>query len=264
MPVLKAARAVLETAEPAGKCRAAEQALAALDSDFDVTPVSLPHRPARPARPLLVPPGDVPRRRLGAPAGRVALLHALAHIEFNAIDLAFDMAARFAPAVDALRLDARAFIRDWVRIGAEEARHFQVLADRLASYGAAYGDLPAHDGLWSAAERTSGDVLARLAIAPMVLEARGLDVTPAMAERLAEAGDAESAAAVRLIYEEEIGHVAAGVSWFESICERRNAVPEAAFKALLGTYFAGGLKPPFNDNARQRAGLRLDFYANVN
>lgn len=263
-PALAAALDVLETASTAGKCAAAERALAALDAPFEIEAPILPARPARPARPILVAPGEAPRRRLGAPAGRVALLHALAHIELNAIDLAFDMAARFAPSVAALGLDARAFVRDWVRIGAEEARHFRSLETRLAGYGAAYGDLPAHDGLWSAAERTQGDVLARLAIAPMVLEARGLDVTPAMAERLAEAGDPESAAAVRTIFEDEIGHVAAGVCWFESICARRNLAPEAAFKALLEAHFAGGLKPPFNDNARRRAGLRLDFYANVN
>ena len=192
------------------------------------------------------------------------MLHALAHIELNAIDLAFDMAVRFSPAVAALGLDPCAFVRDWIRIGGDEARHFQSLAARLQSYGACYGDLPAHDGLWAAAEETSGDVLARLAIAPMVLEARGLDVTPAMAERLADAGDEDSAMAVRAIFEDEIGHVAAGVLWFERICDRRGLVPEETFRALVKAHFAGGLKPPFNDNARKRAGLRLDFYANVN
>jgi uncharacterized ferritin-like protein (DUF455 family) len=223
-----------------------------------------PDRPARPQRPYLVPPGEVPRRKLGAPTGRVALLHALAHIELNAIDLAFDMAVRFARAIADLGLDVLAFTRDWVRIGREESRHFQLLAGRLAAYGAAYGDLPAHDGLWTAAERTRDDVLARLAVAPMLLEARGLDVTPVMAERLADVGDPESAAAVRAIYQDEIGHVAAGVYWFESVCGRRLLAPEATFQALVRSHFEGGLKPPFNDEGRRRAGMRLDFYTNVN
>lgn len=265
--VLAACVAALNAGDPDEKCIAAETALRLATgpeafADIPVDP--LPGRPARPDRPVLVSPGEVPRRRLGSPAGRTALLHALAHIEFNAIDLAFDMAARFGPAIAALGLDAGAFVRDWVRIGAEEARHFQSLTARLAAYGAAYGDLPAHDGLWAAAERTSGDVLARLAIAPMALEARGLDVTPAMAERLAEAGDKESSAAIRVIFKDEIGHVAAGVFWFGAVCDRRGLAPEAAFKALLETHFEGELKPPFNDEARRRAGLTPDFYANVN
>lgn len=264
-PLLAACVTVLEAADPAQKCAAASaaaEAEAAKASDW--SPARLPDRPARPERPVLVPPHEVPRRKLGAAAGRVALLHALAHIEFNAIDLAFDMAARFASDVADLGLDGADFASDWIRIGAEEARHFRSLTARLAAYGAAYGDLAAHDGLWSAAERTSGDVLARLAIAPMVLEARGLDVTPAMADRLKAAGDIESAAAVNAIFEDEIGHVAAGVHWFEAICRARFLAPELAFKSFLRSHFAGELKPPFNDEARRRAGLRIDFYGNPN
>lgn len=264
--LLQACVAVLETAAPAEKC-AAVAALADIASEADGSEflsVAMPPRPARPDRPRLVSPGEVPRRKLGAPSGRIALLHALAHIELNAVDLALDMAARFAPVIAGLGLDAPTFVRDWVRISQEEARHFQLLTDRLAAYGAVYGDLPAHDGLWSAAERTSGDVLARLAIAPMVLEARGLDVTPGMADRLAEAGDPVSAAAVRTIYQDEIGHVGTGVYWFESVCARRSLAPKATFQTLVRSHFEGGLKPPFNDEGRRRAGMRLDFYANVN
>jgi len=161
-------------------------------------------RPARPGRPRLCPPRDMPRRRnFGTPAGRIALLHALAHIELNAIDLAWDIVARFA------RDDTpHAFCDDWVHVAAEEAEHFALLADRLAALGAAYGELPAHDGLWEAAAATAHDLLARLAVVPLVLEARGLDVTPEMICRLERAGDAGSAAILRCIYEDEIGHVA--------------------------------------------------------
>lgn len=265
--VLDACVRVLEAAEPIAKCSAAVAAsqisLASAHSEGSFQPVQVPARPARPERPQLVAPGDVRRRKLGSPAGRTALLHALAHIELNAIDLAFDMAARFAPAIKDLGLDARGFVRDWVRIGTEEARHFQALEARLAAYGAVYGDLAAHDGLWSAAERTSGNVLARLAIAPMTLEARGLDVTPTMADRLDDAGDEASARIIRMIFDDEVGHVAAGVNWFEAICIRQDLAPAPTFRALLQTHFAGGLKPPFNDKARKNAGMHLDFYADA-
>jgi len=192
------------------------------------------------------------------------MLHALAHIEFNAIDLALDMAARFSPAVAALGLDARAFAADWIAVAAEEAGHFRMLADRLAALGAAYGDLDAHDGLWDAAQRTAGDVAARLAIAPMVLEARGLDATPAMAARLAAAGDAASAAIIDRIHADEIGHVATGVTWFARICEARGQPPQATFEALVDRYFPGGPKPPFNAQSRRKAGLLDSYYAKWN
>lgn len=219
-----------------------------------------PERPARPLKPDLVAPGDVPRRRLGSPEGKAALLHAVAHIEFNAIDLAFDMAARFASQIEADGLDAAAFVADWIRIGGEEARHFSMVCARLEAFGFAYGDLPAHDGLWRAAEDTSGDVLARLAIAPLVLEARGLDVTPEMMNRLRAAGDEESAAVLDVIYREEVGHVACGKRWFYAVCAARGLDPAGAFHALREAHFAGRLKPPFNHEARGRAGLPRSFY----
>ena len=188
-----------------------------------------PRHPARPVRPQLLAPRHMPRRRAGGtPQSRIALLHAVAHIELNAIDLAWDVIARFT-AEDL----PRAFYDDWVGVAAEEAGHFILLSDRLKALGAAYGDLPAHGGLWEAAENTADDLAARLAVVPLVLEARGLDVTPAMIERLRRAGDTDSAAALEVIYAEEIGHVAVGSRWFHHICEARGRDPQATFRSLV-------------------------------
>ncbi len=195
----------------------------------------------------------MPRRR-GA-AGRVALLHAIAHIELNAIDLAWDMIARFASA------DLpRAFYDDWVRVGDEEAKHFTLLNTRLAEMDAAYGDLPAHDGLWQSAQETAHDVLARLAVAPLVLEARGLDVTPAMIARLDKAGDAESARILRIILADEVGHVAAGSRWFDHIAAARGLDPASTFQALVRRHYRGRIRPPFNRTGRDAAGFHADWY----
>jgi uncharacterized ferritin-like protein (DUF455 family) len=199
----------------------------------------------------------MPKRRAGgSPAGRIALLHALAHIELNAIDLAWDIIARFA--ATAL---PREFYDDWITVAAEEAEHHALLAERLGAFGAAYGDLPAHDGLWQAAEATSHDLLARLAVVPLVLEARGLDVTPAMIARLDRLGDGESAAVLRRIYGDEIGHVATGMRWFEFLCRRDALPPMETYHALVRRYFKGALKPPFNEEARAAAGFAACFYA---
>ncbi len=216
-----------------------------------------PERPARPPRPELKPPREMPKRRAaGTRETRVALLHAVAHIELNAIDLAWDIVARFAsPDLP------RAFFDDWVRVGDDEAKHFLLLADRLAALGAGYGELPAHDGLWQAAYETRHDLLARLAIVPLVLEARGLDVTPAMIARFELLGAAESAGVLRIIYADEIGHVAAGRRWFEWLCERRGAAPVETWRALVRRHFRGALKPPFNDEARAQAGFASRYYA---
>jgi uncharacterized ferritin-like protein (DUF455 family) len=215
-----------------------------------------PMRPARPARPELRLPRDMPRRRAGGSlAGRIALLHALAHIELNAIDLAWDIVARFAgedlPGT---------FFDDWVGVAAEEAKHHALIAARLAALGAAYGDLPAHDGLWQAAEATAHDLLARLAVVPLVLEARGLDVTPAMIDRLRRFGDAESAAALQVVYDDEIGHVATGRRWFDHLCAARGLEPAATYHRLVRAHFKGALKPPFNRAGRDAAGLSPAFY----
>ena len=259
--LLEAAGAVLSSPGPAAKISAAANAerIRADGAPLGEPPI-LPDAPAKPEKPSLVPPAEVPRRRLGSQHGRAALLHAIAHIEFNAIDLAFDMAARFAEPIAEAGLDAKDFAADWVRIGAEEARHFRMVSDRLASLGSAYGAFPAHNGLWEAAEKTRHDVLARLAVAPLILEARGLDVTPDMIERLRATGDQESVAILEEIYREEVGHVACGKRWFDAVCGARGLDPLAAFGALRETFFAGRLKPPFNHKAREKAGMTRAFY----
>jgi uncharacterized ferritin-like protein (DUF455 family) len=215
-----------------------------------------PERPARPERPILLPPREMPKRRaFGSTAGRVALIHALAHIELNAIDLAWDLVARFSG--EGL---PRAFFDDWAGVAAEEACHYELLAGRLTDFGARYGDLPAHDGLWEAAAATTDDLLARLAVVPLVLEARGLDVTPEMAARLDRVGDAQSAVILRRIYRDEIGHVAVALRWFDRICLGRGLNPEAIFQERVRRFFKGELKPPFNHLARAAAGFPRRYY----
>ena len=251
---------MLLAADPYDKVRKARAAARAwrrggLAHDFDV---AMPDRPARPDRPELLPANRMPKRgRGGSERGRIAMLHALAHIEFGAIDLAVDMAGRFGAAFP------RAFVDDWLSVGADEAMHFVLLDRRLRSMGSGYGALPAHDGLWEAAEETRFDVLARLAIVPMVLEARGLDVTPATVERFEAAGDARSAAILTRIYTDEIRHVSAGTRWFLSACESRGFLPVPHWHKLVSTHFRGVLKPPFNDSARDQAGLSREFYRGV-
>ncbi|MEM7694979.1 MAG: ferritin-like domain-containing protein [Pseudomonadota bacterium] len=215
----------------------------------------MPARPGRPAKPELLPPKAMKRRGLGSAAGRVAFIHAIAHIELNAVDLAWDIVGRFAG--EAM---PRSFFDQWVTVAFEEATHFGLLSDRLAAYGARYGDCPAHDGLWQAAEATEGDLLARLAIVPLVLEARGLDVTPSMVVQFRALDDDSTAAVLSRIYEDEKGHVYVGASWFRYLCDRRGLAPEPAFHALVRKHFRGQLKPPFNDLARSSACLTPGFY----
>jgi uncharacterized ferritin-like protein (DUF455 family) len=253
-----ACRTVLLAADPRAKVRAARAAARAwrrgeLAHAFDV---SMPGVPARRDRPVLLPPSRMPKRgRGGSERGRIAMLHALAHIEFSAIDLAFDLAGRFGADFPP------AFVDDWFSVGADEAMHFALLDRRLRRLGSAYGELPAHDGLWEAAAATAGDPLARLAVVPMVLEARGLDVTPAAVARFEAAGDVRSAAILGRIYRDEIRHVAAGSKWFRWGCESRRIEPVSTWKRLVGGQFRGVLKPPFNDSARDEAGLSRDYYA---
>jgi uncharacterized ferritin-like protein (DUF455 family) len=255
-----ACRAVLLTPDPLEKVKTARAAArawrrGALAHAFDVT---MPDAPARPERPELLAPSAMPRRRRGgSERGRIAMLHALAHIEFVAIDLAFDLVGRFGG------LFAPAFADDWIAVGADEAMHFALLERRLRSLGSFYGALPAHAGLWEAAEATAGDALARLAVVPMVLEARGLDVTPATIERFAGAGDAASAAILARIYRDEIRHVAAGTRWFEAACESRRIAPVSEWQRLVAAHFKGSVKPPFNDSARGEAGLSRDYYGGL-
>ena len=212
-------------------------------------------RPARPARPELLPPREVPRRRPGSPQGRIALLHALAHIELNAVDLHWDIIARFThhpmPA---------GFYDDWVKAADEEAKHFNLICDVLEAMGSHYGALPAHAGMWRAAEDTVADLKGRLAVVPMVLEARGLDVTPGMIEIFRKAGEPGAIAALEVIYAEEVGHVAYGSKWFNWLCGRDGEDPKEVFHALVRRYFHGALKPPFNEEKRAEAGLPPDFY----
>ena len=252
-----AAVAVLTTANALDKAAASRATAQAwwqgrLAHGFDMAP---PARPARPDRPKRLPPNKMPTRGRGSRAGRIALLHAVAHIELNAIDLAWDMVARFGDRMP------RGFVDDWVRVGDDEARHFRMLQGRLESLDAAYGDLPAHDGLWEASMATADDLLGRLAVVPMVLEARGLDVTPGMIDRFATQGDHDSAAVLRVIYEDEIGHVAAGQRWFSRLCARRGLDRQQLFQEMVGRYFRGSLKPPFNTDARAEAGVLPDWYA---
>jgi uncharacterized ferritin-like protein (DUF455 family) len=214
-----------------------------------------PLRPARPDRPELLAPKDVPRRRPGTEAGRIALLHAVAHIELNAVDLHWDIIARFGDQPMPL-----GFYDDWVKAADEEAKHFNLVCDCLEAMGSHYGALPAHAGMWRAAEDTAHDLMGRLAVVPMVLEARGLDVTPGMIEIFRKAGAAQAIAALEVIYGEEVSHVAYGSKWFNWLCGREGSDPKEVFHALVRRYFHGALKPPFNEEKRADAGLPPDFY----
>ncbi|SMD04016.1 Uncharacterized conserved protein, contains ferritin-like DUF455 domain [Fulvimarina manganoxydans] len=219
------------------------------------TDPKVPSRPGRPDKPDLVPPKTVKRRSVHTDAGRIALIHALCHIELNAVDLALDIVARFAD-----QRVPRSFFDGWMTVAFEEAKHFSLLSERLKSFGSFYGALPAHDGLWQAAGATSHDLSARLAVVPLILEARGLDVTPSLIEKLNEVGDEETAAILKIIYEDEKGHVAVGAKWFRFLCARERINPAARFQALVRSLFHGEVKPPFNDLARAEAGLTPSFY----
>jgi len=227
----------------------------AAGTPIPVGTASPPDRPARPVRPELLAPKDVPRRRPGTPAGRIALLHAVAHIELNAVDLHWDIVARFGDIPMPI-----GFHDDWVKAADEESKHFNLVCDCLERLGSHYGALPAHAGMWRAAEDTKDDLMGRLAVVPMVLEARGLDVTPGMIEIFRKAGDTDAVAALEVIYGEEVGHVAYGSKWFHFLCGRENRDPKEVFHALVRHYFHGALKPPFNEEKRAEAGLPPDFY----
>lgn len=210
--------------------------------------------PGRPVRPQLVHPSRVKPRKLATRQGRAALLHALAHIEFNAINLAWDAVYRF-------RGMPVEYYADWIRVADEEAQHFTLLSLRLSDLGQAYGDFPAHDGLWHMARETAHDVLVRMALVPRVLEARGLDVTPAMISRLKQAGDSGSAAVLETILRDEIGHVQTGTRWFHYVCRRRGLDPLESFRRLLGEFAPGRIHTPFNTIARLQAGFGSDEMA---
>jgi len=262
MSVLVDAYNVLLTADPREKAAAAHKMRTNWMKNLSIGEAAgdLPDQPARPKRPKLVPPSQVSRRRLGSPEGRGALLHAVAHIELNAIDLAADMIARFALHPYVAETERADFIRDWSSVCDDEARHFVMLADRLNELNLSYGDYPAHNGLWEAAKTTRDNFPARVAIAPLVLEARGLDVTPGMITKLNNVGDHESAALLEIIYSEEIGHVAIGARWFKYLAKKQSEPPESYFHNLVKNHFKGQVKSPFNKKARTLAGLSTAYY----
>ncbi len=238
-------------ADPASKARAAIELHAGFDAKaLDVhEALNVPQAlPGRPLRPLLVPPKDVPMRSPFTLEGRAALLHAVAHIEFNAINLALDAAWRFAglPA---------AYYRDWLLVASEEATHFTLLREHLQSLGFDYGDFPAHDGLWTMVLRTADDVCARMALVPRTLEARGLDATPPMQAKLVRAGDLRAAGILGVILRDEIGHVAIGNRWYRWLCERDGLDPLVHDALLVQRYQAARPRPPYNNVARRAAGF---------
>ena len=214
-----------------------------------------PLRPSRPPKPELLDPRDVPKRKPGSPQGRIALLHAVAHIELNAVDLHWDIIARFAHISM-----PQGFYDDWVKSADEESKHFNLICDCLEEVESHYGALPAHAGMWRAAEDTVDDLMGRLAVVPMVLEARGLDVTPGMIDIFRKAGATSAVKALEVIYSEEVAHVAYGSKWFHFLCGRHEQDPKEVFHALVRKYFHGPLKPPFNEEKRAEAGLPPDFY----
>ena len=211
--------------------------------------------PARPSAPELLSPRDVPRRKPGSPEGRIALLHAVAHIELNAVDLHWDIIARFCH----IPLPT-GFFDDWVSAADDESKHFNLMCDCLEELGSFYGALPAHAGMWRAAEDTAEDFMGRLAVVPMVLEARGLDVTPGMIKVFQNAKAKSAVAALETIYAEEVSHVAYGSKWFNFMCGRENTDPKEVFHTLVRKYFHSTLKPPFNEEKRADAGIPPDFY----
>jgi uncharacterized ferritin-like protein (DUF455 family) len=242
-------REALVESAPARKCERVA-ALTLPDGDFSAPEDGAPDFtgiPGRPQKPELILPRDVPKRGLGTPAGRAALAHAVAHIEFNAINLALDACWRF-------RQMPAQYYRDWLSVAQDEARHFTMLNARLAEQGYAYGDFPAHNGLWQAAEKTAHDVLVRMALVPRVLEARGLDVTPGIIERLEEFGDPQTAKILRVILDEEVRHVTIGTRWYRELCAQRGVEPDSTFKALMAEHRMR-IHPPINRPARLLAGF---------
>jgi len=217
-------------------------------SDEAVLPIGVA---GHPEKPLLVSPAKVPRRGLGSEEGRAALIHAVTHIEFNAINLAWDAVYRF-------RGLPKQYYDDWVRVADEEAYHFELLSKRLKTLGYEYGDFPAHNGLWTMAQKTANDPMVRMALVPRVLEARGLDVTPGMMMRLKKAGDDETVAILEIILRDEVGHVEIGSRWFKYFCDERALNSEETFRKLIDDYFVGELRGPFDYELRQQAGFSIE------
>ncbi len=268
MNLFDCAHDVLATADPTEKAEKTHE-FAWQWRDGKITEVgagTLPERPARPDAPELRAPADMPKRgKAGSRRSRVALLHAIAHIELNAIDLAWDVMGRFTKYAEETGGEDRfslpkSFYDQWVEVAYDEAKHFLLLKGRLADFDASYGDLPAHDGLWEASTLTADDFPARLAIVPMVLEARGLDVTPMMIANMKKFEDFKTAEILQTIHDEEIGHVEAGTVWFTAWCEHKGLDVGTYWQELVQKYFRGQLKRPFNDPSRIKAGMIPDWY----
>jgi uncharacterized ferritin-like protein (DUF455 family) len=241
-------QALLAIADPQLKA----QGVAALDLSIPLDTgrsiPDIPGLPGRMARPELVPHTQIKHGRLTTPEGHAALVHSIVHIEKNAIDLALDICWRFAGMPEA-------FYRDWLRVAQEEAYHFTLLREHLETLGFHYGDFPAHNGLWDMAERTRGDLLARVALVPRTLEARGLDASPAVKTKLVSIGDLRAGAILDIILRDEIGHVAVGNRWYAFLCQQRGLDPVATYAELTVRYEAPKLKAPFNLDARRAAGF---------
>jgi uncharacterized ferritin-like protein (DUF455 family) len=256
----RAIRSALVERDPRAKVMAARRIardwrLGRLPFAFDV---EMPDVPGRPDAPELLPPNQMPKRgKGGSERGRIALWHAIAHIEFVAIDLALDIAGRFGGEM------GEDFVSDFLSVAADEAMHFALLERHLQGLGSHYGALPAHNGLWDAAYETRHDVAARLAVVPMVLEARALDVTPATLERVRAGGDESGARILIRILDDEIRHVRFGSKHFADVAERLGVKVNDLWKSLVSRHFRGSIKPPFNDSARSAAGLSRDLYAGV-
>ena len=261
MDLAQMACAVLNTADGRAKTALSREfaaqwnAARAADDHVEIGSCTQPDMPARPKEPELRAPRDVPRRKTGSKEGRNALLHAVAHIELNAVDLHWDLIARFSHIPMPL-----GFYDDWVKAADEESKHFNLMCDCLESHDSFYGAMPAHAGMWRAAQDTQTDFLGRLAVVPMVLEARGLDVTPGMIRIFENAKDTQVVEALNVIYAEEVAHVAYGSKWFHFLCGRDNLDPKPLFHDLVRRYFHGPLKPPFNEEKRAEAGIAPDFY----
>lgn len=252
LEIFKTAKDCLLLNDPESKCQAVfnfQHLFDAENIDFSkLDNVGAITQPGRPKLPKLVPPQQVPRRKISTQEGRLALIHAITHIEFNAINLALDAMLRFQDM-------PKEYYKDWMQVAFEEAQHFTMLRKRLRQLGSDYGEHAAHNGLWEMAMKTSSSVIARMALVPRVLEARGLDVTPGMMQRLTGVGDDETVAILKIIFEQEIGHVAIGSRWFAYACEQEGKDPEQTFQSLLKEYMSGELRGPFELEARRQAGF---------
>lgn len=236
---------VLKTEKVEALSKAWQRAEVKPDTDHRAETIAVPGRPPKPE---LVHPRSLKARKLTSPEGHAAFVHALAHIEFNAINLALDAVYRFPGLPDD-------YYGDWITVAVEEAYHHRLLVEHLRSLGHAYGDFPAHDGLWDMALRTDRDLLLRMALVPRVFEARGLDVTPPMIERLKQHGDERGAEILGIILNDEIGHVAIGNRWYHWACEQRGADPVSTFLQLVDEYMPGRVNGPFHTEARLAAGF---------